>query len=138
MRAVNTNVAPIHVDRRFFPRDMRGLLEIYEQGNTLQQGMKSHCEETTDAMGDLASRCENVCGQMMNQMVNILDEIQRQVDRPANVDWTCVLSALAKIDGIQPANIGKDVERRLNVHTDLITAQHSIAKHSIHSGVGTW
>jgi len=100
---------------------MRGLLEIYEQGYTLQQGMKSQIDETNEALGNLGDRCEVLVRDLMTRMENILTDIQKQVDRPANVDWDwCVLPALAKIDGIQPSAIGEDVTRRLNAHTETM------------------
>lgn len=119
-RAINTPVAPMHVDRRFWPRDMRGLLEIYEQGYTLQEGMKVHAKSTTDALDLLTGECGNTVKVLMNQMENILVEIQKQVDRPANVDWTLVTTALAKIDRIQPENIGRDVDKRLEEHRSFM------------------
>lgn len=116
MRAINTPTAPIHVDRRFWPRDMRGLLEIYEQGYTLQQGMQSHAQSTTNALDILTGECEHFdqhLKELMTQMENIVGKIQEQVDKPANVDWTPVHDSLAKIDQIQPENIVRAVDTRL-------------------------
>lgn len=119
-RAINTPTTPIHVDRRFFPRDMRGLLEIYEQGSTLQQDMKTHCASTNDAMKQLAGQCEDTVQMLVTRMELVLKEVKEQVERPANVDWTCVMTALAKIDRLQPAAIGEDVTRRLNEHQEAM------------------
>lgn len=119
-RVINTPTAPIHVDRRFWPRDMRGLLEIYEQGHELQQGMKSHCKETTNAMEMLAGHCDNTVKQLMQEMQQILQHIQEQVEKPANVDWTPVHSSLHKIDLLQPGAIGAEVTNRLNDHQEIM------------------
>jgi voltage-gated sodium channel len=119
-RAVNTSVAPLHADKRFWPRDMRGLLEIYEQGQTLQNGMKEHCDTTSVALENLGVRCETAVQLLLNQMEQILEHIRDQVSKPANVDWTIVLEALAKIDRIQPEKIATDVQKCLDVHTESI------------------
>merc|ERR1719197_1294665 len=49
-RNASTPVTGARQDRRFWPRDTRGLLEICEQGYALQQGMKAHCQESADIL----------------------------------------------------------------------------------------
>merc|ERR1719230_2171264 len=97
MRAARNATTPItgaRQDRRFWPRDTRGLLELCEQGYALQQGMKTHCQETADILENLQDSCEMTVNTFLEQMQNTLSMIQQQFEKPANVDWTPVFEHL--------------------------------------------
>eukprot|EP00427_Karlodinium_veneficum_P044613 CAMPEP_0169270496 /NCGR_PEP_ID=MMETSP1016-20121227/49143_1 /TAXON_ID=342587 /ORGANISM="Karlodinium micrum, Strain CCMP2283" /LENGTH=358 /DNA_ID=CAMNT_0009355835 /DNA_START=17 /DNA_END=1090 /DNA_ORIENTATION=+ len=100
-RAARNANTPINemsrADRRFWPKDTRCLLEICEQGYQLQQGMKTHCKETADAMEDLTGACENNFKLMLGQMETTLQRFQKEYEKPVNVDWTPMTNHLQNL-----------------------------------------
>lgn len=112
-RAVNTTAAPLAVDRRFFPKDMRGLLEVYVQGSALQEEMASHCQETVRVLNTLNTTCQTTVTDLNERLEQTHSFMKSQAELPANVDWTPVLSALRKLDDIHPDVVAATVSARL-------------------------
>lgn len=113
-------------DRRFWPRDTRGLLEICEQGFALQQGMKTHCQETADVLESLQDTCETTMGTFLEQMQTTLGAMQEQSERPVQIDWAPMFDHLQRIHPEVVESVvsrQEEITQRLESQMDLRITQ---------------